>query len=1147
MSTTDDRDGKGEIENENEPEETISENFTPIQTKKRLPQPISISCTSLCPSMDLVAIGLLKAANVNANNKVTSGKSGEDADVEMKMNQHASASSTVDAPADAQLHDPVPLPVSSNIIVYRTISWQKMFTISQADITNAANSMDIDNTFDNPTENDEHEQKHEHEHESKQGTTSTSMKSTSNLSPKGSVSGSAEVGATYLTWSPDGRILVITLSNGSTLFYDIESCASPGVPPNPIYAIPPPPIKPLLSGVATAVASEQALESQGSSPPVTRSMTNARRKRLMRMVGKTPSQNDVTSSNRIRGAKTSTNANANANANANVDARFAPSVSSVSKQIKSMHWQRIRIKDSEEWPFRQYYLDRSTFFLPQCHYTMEGDGRGGSDVGSSMNTNIGSGGGDVGGGAMINRHASKGETPLSILMTLSDAGLSLYLNGRYRIISIGSTSANDINGASISGSTDIVSTSNFHILASKQVRVRVQNSSTNSLKLHLYTIPSLIPHRYNLQFISYSYGAITSHLKTMKKGMEEAYSAWSTSLRQLDMKFDQLLTLLGKYNVISQSASPQDKVSGMRLELLNYILGGHSSRSGDSSNAMDQFFTHPLMNDQLLIRLFRSLEANVAGVEGLLRKRVLGPVRSLLYDVGELNGLVKIMNAKRPYEDDYGDGDEGSIDNNGEDNEGRYDDQDEDELGLPALMDNDTSLRLCEMAGILFTISEQCVSQLVEIRHRQECITKWIRGTSSQVKARGTAADSVQRENARKRRVPEQVLRKVSDFLSTPLNSAPGDLSLKRGSTECILGILLSDYFSKDSVFLEKTHCPLEQKENFFSDGFHSFVETPSLKAALDVTREIASELFNEPRKVMTKAVNTIEVVSEEVQNCGGDIVSAIHSRFSGKHSSTSGNIDDDEENKFARSAHWTIVANTCESSYGDCQLVQLSAIPIGDDSVCETNIGSSHCRPLYYMTTFLKIPEGCSVTDIKFYGDDGNSTLTSESSPSYQEGRQSVGVLLKRKSDYESMKEELWLLDYDEIEFRDEMLIQQYQQFGNAKFIIRKFNSAIDLCVPVTNDINLDDGRHLISKCKDYLFLFNAYSIFVYAISHVCFLSIFTISGREMRSKLSGVSSSLIMSGSRGIGGVTCGTTNTIDLLDLEEDEDSDEESDED
>ena len=50
-----------------------------------------------------------------------------------------------------------------------------------------------------------------------------------------------------------------------------------------------------------------------------------------------------------------------------------------------------------------------------------------------------------------------------------------------------------------------------------------------------------------------------------------------------------------------------------------------------------------------------------------------------------------------------------------------------------------------------------------------------IRGTASQVRARGTATDSIQRQNARNRRVPDGVIRRVSNFLSTPMISAAKD------------------------------------------------------------------------------------------------------------------------------------------------------------------------------------------------------------------------------------------------------------------------------------------------------------------------------------------------------------------------------------
>ena len=83
------------------------------------------------------------------------------------------------------------------------------------------------------------------------------------------------------------------------------------------------------------------------------------------------------------------------------------------------------------------------------------------------------------------------------------------------------------------------------------------NRGDNQLKMTLYSIPNFISHRYNLQFISvsYSYYAITSHMSTMRMGMEEAYRVWITALRQLDMKFDNLSNLLIQYGVIDKKTN----------------------------------------------------------------------------------------------------------------------------------------------------------------------------------------------------------------------------------------------------------------------------------------------------------------------------------------------------------------------------------------------------------------------------------------------------------------------------------------------------------------------------------------------------------------------------------------------------------------
>ncbi|GFH52388.1 hypothetical protein CTEN210_08864 [Chaetoceros tenuissimus] len=931
------------------------ENFTPMQTKKRLPQPICYN--ALCPSMDLIALVLGTVKNRDEADIITQNEA-----------------------------------VGSVVMVYRITSWLRMITISHADLTSASAEVMSEHSGDG-TDQDVNE------------------------------TDDSSIGVTNLTWSPDGRVLVISLNNGVTLFYDIESCLSPGVPPTPCYALP------CAPKVSTEILISQ--ESSESSPMLTRSMTAARKKRLMRMVGKTPSKDK--------------------------SENVSEQKSSRSQRIKASCWQRIRQRDDDEWNLRKYYIDRSTLFLPPCQYTKEETQSARLSEGFMMAMGLD----DESNSKSKQLHAPMARTPLSIYMTLSDDSLSLYLNGRYRVLSIPSP---QLTG----NETDLVlrqiaSTSNFHIMTSLQ--------SASSMKLSLYHISSLSQHRYNLQFISASYSSITNHFNTMKTGMTEAYNVWNTCLRQLDMKFDQMTNLLKRYGVISSDCqNPEDIV---RTELLNYILGGHSSRSKESSNAMDQFFTNPMMNDLLLVRMFRTLETNVAGVESLLRKKVLAPIRSLVFDAGELNGIVKVMNAERRFETGK------SIASN---------------IGLPALMDSETSARLCEASEILFIISEQCITQMVEIRHRLECMTKWIRGTASQVKARGTALDSAQRENAKKRRVNEHIIRSVADFLSVPLKSTPEELSKKRGSTESMLGILLSDHFDKEKIYFQKKRKPLRKvsNEQSQSSSMYSLIETPSLKVSIRTCEEISRDLFNEPRAVMKETVKSVKISIGESSG-QKDIVSALHSRFTDPQKLTSnGGI-------FKSCEHWNVVAISCSSKYESMQLLQLIAIPTSEgnkESLCS------------YQTAFVAMPENYSLVKIAFYGDDGNSTLTAELSPSFKEGRQALSLLLRENTEDGQGDEELWLFDYDELEFRE--ISSSVDNSGSLS--VRKFDSIFDSVQILSKDDN--EGVEAKWRC--------------------------------IRPKSTSSTTSIVVSGSRGIGGLTCNATSTIDLYDLEEDEEESDSEDE-
>uniref|UniRef100_A0A7S3Q2N8 Anaphase-promoting complex subunit 4 n=1 Tax=Chaetoceros debilis TaxID=122233 RepID=A0A7S3Q2N8_9STRA len=1125
-------DGGGGEDTSNE-DVSQSQNFTPV-LKKRLPQPIC--CSALCPSMDLIALGL---GTKEKSPEKTGGSNGDDnpADNTLEPGSGSDAMS---------LFVVVPISTATTIVVYRTISWQKMFTILPSDLA----AVEIPKGEDDRNEDGDDDD--DDINENKKDSETTDAGDDNGDDNNNADANVGILGATCVTWSPDGRTLVVALNNGCTLLYDIESCASPGVPPTPIHVIPAPPSVSIpvnadvtarngsvsvngvnndddssSSGAEVETDAEDGIVNTTTASfsgkkegvtiggRVTRSMTSARRKRLMRMVGQTPRHKPTISTpatTTTAAAKTTSSSATKPPSTAPAPASSSSSLSSSSKSqskvITCMAWQRIRLPHAPHYKDHKYYLDRSTFLLPKCHYTMENDesismaqshtavvhGAYGADPTQNHD------------GAEDIHHRPLGTTELSILVVLTESALHLYLHGRYRLISLAHShlsttsteSANIKNREDLMEASDMLTksilheigcTSEFHIMTCSRENGSSTMTSISSIpKVVLYNNHYLIAHRYNLQFVSYSYSSITRCLEMMKLGITEGYGAWSTSLRQLDTKFDQLSTLLIKYGVIQQpqeginvSASGDTNGNQMRLELLNYILGGKSSRNADSSNAMDQFFTHPLMNDQLLTRLFRTLEANVAGLEVLLRKKVLSPVRSLIYDTGELYGMVKTMNAESTYS---GDTSEDGVDE------------------LPALMDNDTCLRLCQVSEILFIVAEQCVSQVVEIRHRLDCLTKWIRGTASQVKAKGTPMNSVQRENARKRRVPEYITRKVADFVSAPLKSDSSELGKKRGSTEMIMGILLSDYFEKDRVFIEKPRGTLSDVDFNKSDGFRHFAETPSLKAALAVTTDICLELFDEPREVMTKSMEMIQVVPEECASHSQSVI-ATHSRFCSKFNADANHIDNDDIRSFDRNLHWTVMANSCSSREDSCQLVQISAIPVGSS------------LPRYYMTSFVKLPQDCNVMSIKFYSDDGNSTLTSESSPSYEEGRQGIGLLLRRSRDEGNADEELWLFEYDELPFLD----VQHTFDCNERLVIRKYNEKLDETSFLTSNEEEEEEENGVNAVNS---------------KWRCVRTIAPLTSAPTPSQ-----TSIEVSGSRGIGAVSCGRTNTIDIFDLEEDED--------
>jgi len=1066
------------------------------------------------------------------------------------------------------------LHVSTTLVVRRTISWEKMLVVGPSDWTSTIKSNR------NKSKSDEEEDPYSARNESEEMTTI----------PDPQINNHPIMGGTYLTWSPDGRAIAVGSSHGHVLLLDVEVSANPGFSPTAVHCLlPPPPLadscavditidkldkhKDIVSTIgrkinlnsvaANTVRRKKAVSSKtrNISPVVTRSMTSARRKRILRMMGQTPHEKDdgdytsidgnnhsrINSSHIFPRPSSSLSTFSTCRTNAKKPTAALPSNTNhisttipdstiatlrrilgrkISSSITAMKWQRLlprharwtsnqrEVRDEEQWNIQRKYLDRGVgWFLPpsvynpQQSFVVTGDsssaGRlhsrshfGGEGWISSTNSGqrrplenygfgIGSGGNMIGGSvATEGRYQPQCQTPLSILCVATVAnGLHLYLHGKYRILTLPSPVCLSNTTTSILCASDLTSVLLYSVspVVAQHIVINNQNEEEDNCKwthtdglgndvdesdgrnhendyiravFKLYLLPALASDRKlrHLQILSASYASISSHLSCIRNGMVEVSKSWNSSLRQLDAKFDHLASLLTKCNVLKASLNATSTAEEeVRTQLLNYILmgtqlGKNSSgdKGGGASNAMDQFFTHGQMNDQLLRQMERSLQSSTVDLEGVVRSKMLAPIRALVYDAMELRG---IATAEKKY---------GKM--------------------KESILQQKTCQKLCEAAQVLWVVIEHCASHVVEIRFRLSDLVRWMRGTASQVRARGT--DSVQRKNARKRRVEEGAVRRVVEFLSAPLNGIKlmegykGEnkdfSSCKRGMTECILGVLLSDYFTKEKVCtpihrgVTSAYCNtlLENRSNRH-DGQ---LETPSVKAALKMCENLANEVFEYPRTIMSRSLHDLDILVEEcIFQPYWAVVTAVHSRLGEGEGEEQPNITIEGENdfkkasswfapknlfvefgkelcnKFYQSRHWTIIANVCSSlTANNEQMIQITALPVGrgerveNDEEDDTFLSSTRQQSSlsFYLTTFVTIPEHCRVTSMSFYGNDGNSTITAETSQSTEEGIQAFGLLLERNllSSEENggegeqktkIAEELLVFHYDDLDYR--------------------------------------------------------------------------------------------------------------------------------
>ena len=354
-------------------------------------------------------------------------------------------------------------------------------------------------------------------------------------------------------------------------------------------------------------------------------------------------------------------------------------------------------------------------------------------------------------------------TPLSVLcVSTNDMEHRLYLHGRYPLLSL-PRSKNDIAESSATSAGNCNAIKSPMVVASNDLAywlttapvdigslvAKAENSvdgkASSSSFFTLYHTPFLKRDRYALQQIATLHTSITAHLQTIERSVSIVADSWKTSLRPLDQKLKPLINLLRNYGVEVNSESKDDSsntTTTLSTVMKEYIMMGHVNHSTSIANAMDQFFTGVQMNDQLIQRMERSLLGSMANVESTAIRSLLRPTQALGWQIQELSGLVQFFYNITDEDDERitsGDGDSNKI----------Y-----------------LVQELTDATEELWISVENVMTSIVAGRMLVRDFCSWLRHAGSQVKARGTAPNSVQRENAKRRRITQAVLERLVAILN---------------------------------------------------------------------------------------------------------------------------------------------------------------------------------------------------------------------------------------------------------------------------------------------------------------------------------------------------------------------------------------------
>ena len=500
----------------------------------------------------------------------------------------------------------------------------------------------------------------------------------------------------------------------------------------------------------------------------------------------------------------------------------------------------------------QYYSGmeshhRSKYVLPPSHYYSTTHHNHPSAATFHTNSND---------GGSINESASTSDTndtyaskSMSLLCALTISGhLSIYWHGRYPIVlnvsqllllpTSNRPSSNRIYHP-IVASPDLT---HFITAIASSTITRHDNRNSTNYNIVINSFPALSQYRSSYEMIASFHGETQQHIDTIRNSITEVVATWKSAFKPLDLKLDGLQKVLINYGLLENTtkrvaddhdgtvdASAANKLSNsntIRSLLIQYMLSGSTTQNGGAtlSNAIDQFFTGVQMNDQLVQRMGVTLFNNLANIESTVRKLLVAPATALLYVMDQLYGL-------SVYRTDLFASSANSS---------------ADVYSTPST----ACLQLLHTAQQLLVTVNMTLSSLIDARSRIRILVAWLRSTGAMIKARGTAANSVQRENAKKRRISETVVHQLSSYLqeSSVRNEDRGTGKFI-GLTETILNLHFADTLSGNSIQDENVTPPSNKH-----DATLSF-QSSSIPHALQLTSQLADVVFELPRSLLLQAM----------------------------------------------------------------------------------------------------------------------------------------------------------------------------------------------------------------------------------------------------------------------------------------------------